>query len=143
MLLSCGCRDCNLARPPPGWCLHLRNFTCLPCPSIQGASWQNCRHWRQECGISLFILSPRIQLMCFIAYHLLVPVKALQLLQQLELPFSFTFSSCHCAPLETAAYFLTCCKISALVQKAPVQLCDFGRHLLMILSFLSHVSHLI
>lgn len=47
-----------------------------------------------------------------------------------------------CAPLETAAYFLACYKISSLVQKAPVQLCDFGRHLTILL-FLFHVSHLI
>lgn len=81
--------------PPPGWCLHLRNFICRPCLSIQGASCQNCRRWRQKCGIPLFILTPSIQRMCFTAYHLLVPVKALQLLGQLELPFSFTFSLPH------------------------------------------------
>lgn len=93
VLLSCGCRDCNLASPPPGWCLHLRNFTCPPCPNIQGASCQNCRHWRQKCEIPVFILTPYIQLMCFLAYHPLVPVKALQLLEELELPFPFAFSS--------------------------------------------------
>lgn len=91
VLLSCGHRECNLARP--SWsCLYLRNFTCPPCPSIPGASCQNCRHWRQKCGIPLFILTLYIQLMCFIAYHLLVPVKALQLLEQIELPFSFFFT---------------------------------------------------
>lgn len=37
--------------------------------------------------------SPYIQLMCFLAYHPLVPVKALQLLEELELPFPFAFSS--------------------------------------------------
>lgn len=55
VLLSCGCRGCDLARPPLGWCLHLRNFTCTMCPSVQGASCQNCRYWRWKRVIPLFI----------------------------------------------------------------------------------------
>lgn len=117
VLLSCGCRDCNLARLPPGSCLHLRNFTCPPCPSIQGASCQNCRHWRQKYGISLFILTPYIQLICFIAYHLLVP-KHYSCSSSLSFPFPLlSLHAIPCTPLETAAYFLACYKISSLYKK--------------------------
>lgn len=89
-----------------------------------------------------------VQPTCFIAYNPLVPVTALQLLEQLELPFSFTFPSLHplpCSALERAASSLACSKICPLVQKASVQLCDSGRDLLTIsvLLVLSHIFHFI
>lgn len=86
---------------------------------------------------------PYIQPMCFIAYHPLVPVT-LQLLEQLELPFSLTFPSLHPSTLHffRATSSLACYKICPLVQKAPVQLRDSGKDLLTIsvLSVLSYSS---
>lgn len=91
---------------------------------------------------------PYIQPVCFVAYNPLVPVTALQLFEQLQLPFCFTFPSLHplpFTPLERAASSLACSKICPLVQKAPVQLRDSVRDLLTISVFLffSHISQLI
>lgn len=89
-----------------------------------------------------FHVYPYIQPMGFITYNPLVPVTALQLFEQLQLPFSFTFPSLHplpFTPLERAASSLACSKICPLVQKAAWLWKRFADHLWFSV-FLSHLS---
>lgn len=86
---------------------------------------------------------PYIQPAYFIAYRPLVPVRALQLLEQLELPFSFVFPSLRPPTLHSfrTASSLACYKICPLVQKAPLQLHDSAKDMLTISCFVSSLSH--
>lgn len=109
MLLFCGCRGCDLARPPLRWCLHLRNFACSPCQSVWGTSCQNCRHWWWKWGTPSVHAYPYIQPRCFIAYHPLVPVRALSCSSSLSFLFpllSLLFTPIPCTSLEQLLLWL-------------------------------------